>query len=66
MSIYVIQGMHSLHTNRLGQRYGLQNLTLTSYFYKNIYQKVIYVYFYESIFKINIFIWFFVFINSTT
>ena len=29
----------------------LQSLTLTFYFYKNIYRKVIYLYFYESIFQ---------------
>ena len=28
-----------------------KGLTLTLYFYKNIYQKVIYVYFYENIFQ---------------
>jgi hypothetical protein len=33
----------------LGQRHILQNITLTSYFYKNIYQKLKYVYFYKSI-----------------
>ena len=45
---------YSLHTRkecRFGQQYGLQNLTLTSYFYKNIYHKVIYLYIYESIFQ---------------
>jgi len=45
---------YSLHTQkecRFGQRHGLQNLTLTSYFYKNIDRKVIYLYFYESIFQ---------------
>ena len=45
---------YSLHTQnnwRLGQRHGLQNTTLTSYFSKNIYQKVIYVYFHKSIFQ---------------
>jgi len=44
---------YSLHTHkesRLGQQYGLESLTLTPYFYKNIYQKVGHVYFYESIF----------------
>jgi hypothetical protein len=35
---------------RLGQRLGLQNTTLTSYYYKNIYRIVMYVYFYESSF----------------
>jgi hypothetical protein len=33
------------------QRHGLQSITLTLVFYKNIYSKVIYVYFYESIFQ---------------
>ena len=37
--------------SRLGQRHSLQNTTLTSYFLKNIYRKVIYVNFYESIFQ---------------
>ena len=32
-------------------RHNLQSLILTSYFYKNIYQKMIYLYFYESIFQ---------------
>ena len=52
---------YSLHTWKkycFGEWYGLQSLTLTSYFYKNIYHKVIYLYFYESIFKTNLFIWF--------
>ena len=46
--------IYSLHTKkecRFEQRHGLQSLTLTSYFYKNIYRKVIYLYFYESIFQ---------------
>jgi hypothetical protein len=34
--------------SRLGQQHGLQNTTLTSLFYKNIYRKVIYVYFYGN------------------
>ena len=45
--------MYSLHIRkeyRFGQRQGLQNLTLTSYFYKNIYRKVIHLCFYEDIF----------------
>jgi len=37
--------------SRLGQRHGLQNTTLTSYFFKNIYKKVIYINFYENIFQ---------------
>jgi hypothetical protein len=37
--------------SRLGQRHDLQNITLTSLFYKNIYRKVIYVYFYENDFQ---------------
>ena len=43
---------YSLHTRkecRFGQRHGLQSLTLTSYFYKNIYRKFIYLYIYEYI-----------------
>ena len=53
--------MYSLHTRkeyRFGQRQGLQNLTWTSYFYKNIYRKVIYLYFMKVFFKANLFIWF--------
>ena len=53
--------MYSLHIRkeyRFGQRQGLQNLTLTSYFYKNIYRKVIYLYFMNVFFKANLFIWF--------
>jgi hypothetical protein len=45
---------YSLRTrkgSRFGQRHGLQSITLTPCFHKNIYQKVIYVYFYESIFQ---------------
>jgi hypothetical protein len=61
--------IYSLRTrkeSRFGQQHGLQNTTLTSCFYKNIYRKVIYVYFYESIFQdksINII---FTFSNLTT
>ena len=58
--------LHSQKESRFGQRYGLQNTTLTFYFYKNNYQKVIYVYFYENIFQdksINII---FIFSNLTT
>jgi len=40
-------------------------LTLTSYFYKNIYQKVVYVYFYESIFQDKFIHMVFIFLNST-
>jgi hypothetical protein len=45
---------YSLHTDnsgRFGQRHCLESITLTSYFYKNIYWKVIYVYFYENTFQ---------------
>jgi hypothetical protein len=45
---------------------GLQSTTLTSYFYKNIYQKVIHVYFYESIFQDKSIHMVFIFSNSTT
>jgi len=34
-----------------GWRHDFQNLTLTSYFYKNIYRKLIYLYFYKSVFQ---------------
>ena len=46
--------IYSLHTRkecRFGQGHGLQSLTLTSYFYKNIYHNIIYLYFFESIFQ---------------
>ena len=49
-----------------GQRHGLQSITLTPCFYKNIYQKVIYVYFYESIFQDKSIYMAFTFPNSTT
>jgi len=60
---------YSLHTrkeSRLEQRHGFQSLTLTLYFYKNIYQKLIYEYFYESIFKDKFIHMIFTFLNSTT
>ena len=41
--------------NRLGQRYSFYSLTLSFYFYKNIYQKVVYVYFYKNIFKTKLY-----------
>ena len=60
---------YSLHTQktwRLGQRHGLQNTILTSYFSKNIYQKVIYVYFHKSIFQDKSIHIIFIFSNSIT
>ena len=60
---------YSLHTHktwRFGQQHGLQNISLTSYFYQNIYQKVIYVYFYESNFVDKFIHIIFIFSNSTT
>ena len=62
-------GPYSVHTQktwRLGQRHGLQNTTLTSYFSKKIYQKVIYVYFHKSIFQDKSIHIIFTFSNSTT
>ena len=53
-------------TLRLGQRHGLQNTTLTTCYYKNIYEKVVYVYFYESIFQDKSIHIIFTFANSTT
>ena len=50
-SRFVEYFFHSRKEYRFGQRYSLQSLTLTSYFCKNIYHKVIYLYFYESIFQ---------------
>jgi hypothetical protein len=43
--------LHVGKRNCFGQQYGLQSITLTSYFYKNIYLKVVFVYFYKSIFQ---------------
>jgi len=46
--------MYSLYIRKksgFGQRHDFQNLTLTSYFYKNIYRKLIYLYFYKNIFQ---------------
>ena len=59
---------YSLHTRkecRFGQRYGLQSLTLTFYFYKNIYHKIVYLYFNESVFQEKSIHMVFVFWNST-
>ena len=50
-SRFVEYFFHSRKEYRFGQRYSLQSLTLTSYFCKNIYRKVIYLYFYESVFQ---------------
>jgi len=52
--------------SRFGQRYGLQSITLSSYFYKNIYGKMIYVYLYESIFQDKSIHMVFTFPNLTT
>jgi hypothetical protein len=49
--------------SRLGQRYGLQNITLTSLFY-NFFRKVIYVYFYENDFQDKSIDMIFTFLNS--
>ena len=60
---------YSIHTQnnwRLGQGHGLQNTILTSYFSKNIYQKMIYVYFHKSIFQDKSIHIIFIFSNSTT
>jgi hypothetical protein len=60
-------GLYSLRfgkRSRLGQRHGLQNTTLTSFFYKNIYWKVIYVYFYENGFQNKSIDMIFTFVNS--
>ena len=54
LDIFHLITAYSLHTrkrSRFGQRHGLQRLNLTSYFYKNICRKMIYLYFYESIFQ---------------
>ena len=51
MPLAAVYSLHTWKECRFGQRHGLQNLTLTSYFYKNIDRKVIYLYFYESIFQ---------------
>jgi hypothetical protein len=34
--IYFKYSLHTHKTSRLGQQHGLQNITLTSYLYKNI------------------------------
>ena len=52
-------------TLRLGQRHGLQNTILTTCYYKNIYEKVVYVYFYENIFQDKSIHIIFIFANST-
>jgi hypothetical protein len=51
---------------RLKQRHSLQNITLTSIFYKNIYQKVIHVHFYENNFQAKSIDVIFIFLISTT
>jgi len=61
-------GLYSLYTHkrsRLEQQHSLQNLILTFYFYKNIYQKVVYIYFYGSIFQNKFIHIFFIFLNLT-
>jgi hypothetical protein len=52
--------------SRFRQRHGLQSITLTLFFYKNIYLKVIYVYFYENIFQDKSIHIVFIFPNLTT
>jgi hypothetical protein len=62
-------GPYSLHidnSNCFRQRHGFQNITLTPYFYKNIYSKVICVYFYEGTFQDKSILRVFTFLNSTT
>ena len=66
---WIFPSIYSLRTHktwRLGQWHGFQNTTLTTCYYKNIYEKVIYVYFYESIFQDKFIHIIFVFANSTT
>ena len=61
--------LYSLHVDKrslLGQGHGLQNITLTLCYYKNIYRKVIYVDFYENIFQDKSIHIIFTFVNSTT
>ena len=62
----IIYSLHIGKRRRLGQRHGLQNITLTSCYYKNIYRKVLYVYFYESIFLDKSIHIIFTFANSTS
>ena len=60
--------LYSLHVDKrslLGQGHGLQNITLTLCYYKNIYIKVRYVYFYENIFQDKSIHIIFTFANST-
>ena len=66
MPLAAVYFLHTWKECRFGQRHGLQNLTLISYFYKNIYRKVIYLYFYESIFQDKSIHIIFVFRNSIT
>ena len=65
-STFVYYFLHTQNNWRLGQRHGLQNTILTSYFYKKIYQKMIYVYFHKSIFQDKSIHIIFIFSNSTT
>ena len=62
---FPIYSLHTWKESRFRQRHGLQGLTLTSYFYKNIYRKVIY-YIFMKVFFLNKSIHIvFVFWNST-
>jgi len=64
--IFISHSLYIGNSSRFGQRRGLQRITLTSYFYKNIYLKAIYVYFYESTFQDKSIHMVFTFSNSTT
>jgi hypothetical protein len=63
--LHCTPSMHTGNLSHFGQRHGLQSITLTSYFYKNIYLKVIYVYFYESTCQDKSIHMVFIFPNST-
>ena len=63
--IILVYSLRTKKGSRFGQWYDFQNTTLT-FFYKNIYWKVIYVYFYESIFQDKSIYIIFTFSNSTT
>ena len=68
-TILCFNNWYSFHTKKwshFGQRQGLQNITLTTYFYKYIYQKMIYVNFCENIFQDKSIHMVFIFSNSTT
>jgi hypothetical protein len=63
--IFLTCSLSADNLSRFGHRHGLRSIILTSYFYKNIYSKVIYVYFDESTFQDKSIHMVFTFSNST-